>query len=126
MNDIDFILMKYPYECDAELEILFRQMEGHKVLIEINRAIANSVQKEEFEYWQDRRSDFYRKGPEYVKERIKSDKEKGLLDFETEELNSDDDNNDEYPEGWFDQKSIEWRKEFEKGMREYWGELNVK
>lgn len=60
MNDIDLILMKYPYECDAELEQLFKELE--------------KARKED----------------------------------------------DEYPEGWFDQKAIEWRKEFEKGMRDYW------
>ena len=27
MNDIDLILMKYPYECDAELEQLFKELE---------------------------------------------------------------------------------------------------
>ena len=48
-------------------------------LLEINKKIANSVEKEEFEYWKARREDFYRVGADFVAETIEEDKKMGIL-----------------------------------------------
>ncbi len=48
-------------------------------LLEINRKIANSTIREEFEYWRARREEFYRVGADFVNETIEEDKRMGIL-----------------------------------------------
>lgn len=48
-------------------------------LLEVNRKIANSVEKEEFEYWKARREEFYKLGIEFMNETIEEDKKMGIL-----------------------------------------------
>ena len=57
-------------------------------LIEINRKIANSTFREEFEYWKARREEFYRVGADFVNETIEEDKRMGVL-TEKEDFRSD-------------------------------------
>ena len=57
-------------------------------LVEINRKIANSTTREEFEYWRARREEFYSTGAEFVNETIEEDKKMGIL-TEKEEFRSD-------------------------------------
>ena len=48
-------------------------------LLEINKKIADSVEKEEFEYWKARRREFYELGIDFMNETIEEDKKMGIL-----------------------------------------------
>lgn len=48
-------------------------------LLEVNRKIANSVEKVELEYWKSRRREFYKFGFDFMNETIEEDKKMGIL-----------------------------------------------
>lgn len=79
MDDIDFVFLKKDFLGEKELQFLKSIEEERTMLIEINKKIADSDEKEELDYWRELRSDFYRMGEKFVKERIEKDKLNGIL-----------------------------------------------
>lgn len=79
MNEIDYVFLKKDFLGEKEIEFLKSIEEERTMLIEINKKIADSVEKEELDYWKEMRSDFYRMGEKFVKERIEGDKLNGIL-----------------------------------------------
>lgn len=79
MNEIDYVFLKKDFLGEKELQFLKSIEEERTMLIEINKKIADSVEKEELDYWKELRSDFYRMGEKFVKEKIEKDKLDGVL-----------------------------------------------
>lgn len=79
MDDMDIVFLKKSFLGEKELQFLKSIEEDRTMLIEINKKIADSVEKEELDYWRELRSDFYRMGQKFVKERIEEDKLNGIL-----------------------------------------------
>lgn len=79
MDDMDFVFLKKDFLGEKELQYLKSIEEERTMLIEINKKIADSVEKEELDYWRELRSDFYRMGEKFVKEKIEKDKLDGVL-----------------------------------------------
>lgn len=79
MTDMDMVFLKKEFLGEKELQFLKSIEEERTMLIEINKKIADSVEKEELDYWRELRSDFYRMGEKFVKERIEEDKLNGIL-----------------------------------------------
>ncbi len=79
MDDMDLIFLKKDFLGEKELQFLKSIEEERTMLIEINKKIADSVEKEELDYWRELRSDFYRMGEKFVKGRIEEDKLNGIL-----------------------------------------------
>lgn len=79
MDDMDMIFLKKDFLGEKELQFLKSIEEERVMLIEINKKIADSVKREELDYWRELRSDFYRMGEKFVKEKIEEDKISGIL-----------------------------------------------
>lgn len=79
MDDMDMVFLKKDFLGEKELQFLKSIEEERAMLIEINKKIADSVKREELDYWRELRSDFYRMGEKFVKEKIEEDKLNGIL-----------------------------------------------
>lgn len=53
-------------------------------LIDVNKKINNAVQRGEFEYWMERRREFYELGLDFMNETIEEDIKMGILTKEGE------------------------------------------